>query len=476
MKKNFLQFWIAAFTLSLGGTLSHAQPNKIELPHSSLEVDNGSFWMRRWVQKDKEYTGIDLKTVTNFDSALLMTFSGADFAYLNQQAASKLESTGPNTYVWTFQDANIDYSRTYEIRNDEVLVHVVAKFRNKAPEKAFLNLVSQGMKDDPEERDREVFYYTNSSIERHKTDKDIDATEVATPVKWVGMGSRYFVLVVLPDGITPEKLLLQSTGPKAAQASLQFPVVNQALDAKFRVAFIPKKLDTLRAIDPSLDHTVNLGFFTFIAYPILWTLKFIYKYVGNYGIAIIILTILVKLLTFPLVMKSMKSMRRMAEFQPKMKALQERHKDDKETFNREMMLLMKSSGYNPMAGCFPMLLQMPIFFALYSVLYAAVELYHAPFFGWLSDLSARDHYFVTPVLMTLVMFIQQRLTPPAPGMDPAQQKVMQFMPLMFGAFMLTTPSGLCVYMLVNATFSVLQQRYLQKKYGVPGQPGMASAF
>ncbi|NDF15320.1 membrane protein insertase YidC [bacterium] len=160
-----------------------------------------------------------------------------------------------------------------------------------------------------------------------------------------------------------------------------------------------------------------------------------------------------------------------------MKALQEKHKDDKAALNMEMMQLMKQSGYNPMAGCFPMLLQMPIFFALYRVLYSAEELFDAPFAFWIHDLSAKDPLFITPVAMTLVMFLQQKLTPPSPGMDPAQRKMMMFMPLMFGGFMLTTPAGLCVYMLVNSVFSVLQQQYLNKKLGVPSHAaGMATSF
>ena len=214
-----------------------------------------------------------------------------------------------------------------------------------------------------------------------------------------------------------------------------------------------------------------------MAYPILWLLKFIYKFVHNYGVAIIILTLFIKVLTFPLTLKSIKGMRKMAEFQPKMKALQEKYKNDKESLNREMLTMMKTSGYNPMAGCFPMLIQMPVFFALYSVLDTAVELYKAPFAFWLHDLSEKDPYFITPVLMTAVMFFQQKLTPPSPGMDPAQQKVMQWMPVMFGAFMITTPSGLCIYMFVNALASAVQQLYLNKKLGVPGPvSGIASSF
>lgn len=471
MKKQILSVVLATCL----GFVSVAQGASLPLVGTRLEVDNGAFWIRKWTQNTHQ--GIDLRTVTNYDSALLMTFSGADFAGLNQARATTFKSDSPSTATWNYTDSKIDYTRTYETKDDEVMIHVVAKFKEKPPEKAFLNLVSHGMKDDPEQRDREVFYYANSKIERKNVDKEIEATEVTTPAKWVGLGSRYFIFAVIPEGAPAEKILLQSVGDKAAQASLQFPVVNNAIDLKFRVIFVPKQLDLLRSIDPSLDTTVNLGFFTFLAYPILWLLKYIYRFVGNWGLAIIVLTLLVKVLTFPLVLKSMKSMRKMSEVQPQIKALQEKYKDDKARLNQEMMSMMKTSGYNPMAGCLPMLLQMPIFFALYSVLYAAVELYRAPFPPtYIHDLSARDPYFITPILMTVVMFVQQRLTPPSPGMDETQRKVMMFMPLMFGAFMLTTPAGLCVYMLVNALASVAQQRYLNKKLGPAASTGMMTGF
>lgn len=440
------------------------------LPHSRLLLNDGAFWVHQWIMNQP--TGISLSTISSFDSALLMTFSGGDFTYLNTQKATNLKEINPNTFEWSFEDDQVDYKRIYEISGETVSVNVAIKFKNKAPEKAFLNLVSRGSNDDPESRDREVFYYTDSKIERKNVDKNIEPTTVQTPIRWVGAGSRYFVFAVLPEA-APEKLLVQSTGEYNAQASLQYPINNQTLNTKFKLVFAPKQLDTLRGIDKTLDTTVNLGFFTFIAYPILWFLKFIYKFVPNYGLAIIILTIIIKILTYPLVYKSMKGMKKMAEVQPKIKALQEKHKGNKEALNREMMEMMKTSGYNPMAGCLPMLIQMPIFFALYSVLYAAVELYRAPFAFWIHDLSLKDPYYVTPVLMCVVMFLQQKMTPPSPGMDATQRKMMMFMPLMFGAFMITTPSGLCIYMLVNSVVSVIQQQYLNKKLGVGNVAGMA---
>ncbi len=446
----------------------------VNLPSSSLNVDSGSFWIRNWAMNDQK-ENVDLKTITGYESSLLLTFSGADYAYLNQQAATQFKSLGNNVFEWSFEDSKVLYKRVYDIHDHVADISVFVQFKEKAPESAFLNVVSHGYKDDPEARYREIFYFTDSKIERHLVNKSIDAISVGTPVKWVGAGSHYFVFTVIPE-TTPQKVLLEKTAQENVQASLQYPVSNNQLSLKFKAVFAPKHLDLLRSIEKSLDTTVDLGFFAFLAYPILWTLKFIYKYVGNYGVAIILLTILIKLLTFPLVLKSMKSMRKMADFQPKMNALKEKHKDDKQAFNQEMMKVMKESGYNPMAGCFPMLLQMPIFFALYRALDTAVELKHAPFIFWLQDLAAKDPYFITPVLMSLVMFLQQKLTPPSPGMDPAQQKMMKFMPLIFGAFMLTTPAGLCVYMLVNSIVSVAQQQYLNKKLGVSGAAGIATGF
>lgn len=471
MKKSMIKIALVLSLLSINSTFAET----VSLPSSTMEVDSGAFWFRKWSMNDQKDKA-DLKTITGYESSLLLTFSGADYTYLNQQPASQFKSLGNNVFEWSYEDKKILYKRVYDIHDHVADVSVFVQFKEKAPESAFLNVVSHAMNDDPEARYREVFYFTDGNIERNLVESDLDATSVATPVKWVGAGSHYFIFTVIPE-TAPQKVLLEKTSANNVQASLQFPVTNNQINLKFKTVFAPKHLDLLRSIDKSLDTTVNLGFFAFLAYPILWTLKVIYKYVGNYGVAIILLTILIKLLTFPLVVKSMKSMRKMADFQPKMKALQEKYKDDKQAFNQEMMKVMKESGYNPMAGCFPMLLQMPIFFALYQALDTAVELKHAPFIFWIQDLSAKDPYFITPVLMTLVMFFQTKLTPPSPGMDPAQQKMMKFMPLIFGAFMITTPAGLCVYMLVNSIVSVIQQQYLNKKLGVPGAAaGLATGF
>jgi YidC/Oxa1 family membrane protein insertase len=158
-------------------------------------------------------------------------------------------------------------------------------------------------------------------------------------------------------------------------------------------------------------------------------------------------------------------MKQMARLQPELQKLRDKHADDKEAQNRAVLEFMRGNGYNPAAGCLPMLIQMPIFFALYRVLYSSIELYHAPFMFWIKDLSAHDPFYVTPVLMSVTMFLQQKLSP-STATDPVQQKMMMMMPLIFGAFMLSLPSGLTLYMLVNALVSIIQQLIMNKKLNI----------
>jgi YidC/Oxa1 family membrane protein insertase len=246
-------------------------------------------------------------------------------------------------------------------------------------------------------------------------------------------------------------------------------VTGNSITVPVRAYFGPKELRILRQVDPTLDNTIDLGWFQLFAYPLLKLLKFFYEYVKNYGVAIILLTVLIKILTYPLNYKSMKSMKDMSRLQPQLQKLKEKYKDDKEALNREMLTLMRTHGYNPIMGCVPMIIQMPIFFALYRVLYSSIELLHAPFAFWIKDLSSHDPFYVTPVLLSATMFFQQKLSPQT-ATDPAQQKMMQFMPLIFGAMMINLPSGLTLYMLTNAIVSIIQQVILNKKLDIPRAP------
>jgi len=192
----------------------------------------------------------------------------------------------------------------------------------------------------------------------------------------------------------------------------------------------------------------------------LWLLKFFYNLIHNYGVAIILLTIVIKLILYPLTHKSFKSMKEMQKIQPKITALREKYKDNKEMLNKEIMTLYRTQKVNPLGGCLPMLLQIPVFFALYKVLLDSIELRHAPFIFWIQDLSAKDPYYITPILMGASMFIQQKMTPQVG--DPTQAKLMLMLPIVFTFMFLNFPSGLVIYWLVNNLLSIAQQFYINK--------------
>jgi YidC/Oxa1 family membrane protein insertase len=238
----------------------------------------------------------------------------------------------------------------------------------------------------------------------------------------------------------------------------------------------PKEYDLLHAIGGGVEDTLNFGLFGPISVLFLKALHWIHGVVGNYGVAIILLTVAIRLLLFPLMHTSTVSMRRMQKLQPKVKEIQARYKKKKgdpqarAKMNQEMMELYKQEGVNPMGGCLPMLVQLPILWALYRLFLSAIELRHAPFFGWIQDLSAKDPYYITPILMTATMWLQQRLAPQVG--DPQQQRIMRMMPFIFGFMFLQFPSGLVLYWLTNNVLTIIQQ---EVTFRLLGERGKASA-
>ncbi|MCQ8880050.1 membrane protein insertase YidC [Pseudoalteromonas shioyasakiensis] len=223
----------------------------------------------------------------------------------------------------------------------------------------------------------------------------------------------------------------------------------------------PKESDTLEAIHPNLDLTVDYGWLWFISQPLFVLLKWLYGILGNWGLAIIAITIIVKSLMYPLTKAQYTSMAKMRALQPKMAALKEKYGDDRQKFGQATMEMYRKEKVNPMGGCFPILLQMPIFLALFYVFLESTELRHAEFYLWLTDLSAMDPYYVLPVLFGLSMFITQKLQPMTVT-DPMQQKMMTFMPVIFSVFFLWFPSGLVLYWLVSNLISIAQMLYIYR--------------
>ena len=412
---------------------------------------------------------IELKHVTHQEGDGEVAFDATEFAYLAGVQGRLV--VGGQEAKWEYEDDKILFSRTmaFDPAKPYVDLTISAQFKTRRPSYMFVSLASRSPVDDPEAQDRQLLYWSNKSIERVQTSDEVKLVDITTPVKWIGAASRYFTLTVVNRSQVEPRGLVQQVVEKTGRASLVYQIGANSISVPVRVFFGPKKLDLLRSVDTTLDTTVDFGWFTVIAYPLLKMMNWFYHVFGNYGVSIILLTIVVNIITYPLTYKSMKGMREMSRIQPQLQKLREKHKDDKEALNREMLSLMKSHGYNPMAGCWPILVQMPVFIALYRVLYSAVELYQAPFMLWMQDLSAKDPYYVTPVLMSLLMFLQQKMTPNT-ATDPTQAKMMQFMPLIFGLFMLTLPSGLTVYMLVNSLVGILRQYYLNKKFGITNVP------
>lgn len=279
----------------------------------------------------------------------------------------------------------------------------------------------------------------------------------------VSVGSQYFTALVLDKSqIVPEVKLVADVTNKLALAEVTYKPTQLAPEMTFSEIFYvgPKSIDVLKSIDPELAGVIDFGFFGTISRPLLYVMKAFHGFVGNWGFAIILLTLLVRLCVLPFNLMSAKSMKAMQRVQPTIAALREKYKDDAMRLNTEMMAVMKQNGANPVGGCLPMLIQIPVFFALYRVIGSSVELYNSPFIFWIHDLSSHDPFYVLPVLMAVFMFIQQKLTPST--VDPTQAKIMMFLPLVFSVFMLQLPAGLTLYMVVSTLFGITQQYFIMR--------------
>ncbi|MBI2521424.1 MAG: membrane protein insertase YidC [Bdellovibrio sp.] len=273
--------------------------------------------------------------------------------------------------------------------------------------------------------------------------------------KWFGVDHDYHLFVMTSASPWPARVVVQEAGIMTLSTS----VPTQVFEGEF--VYSKKNYDMLSALGSSLELSVDFGILGVIAVPILRGLQFFYKYIPNYGIAIILLTIVIRLITFPLQYKSFVSMKKMQVLQPELAKLKEKYKDDAPRLQKETMELFKRSGANPLGGCLPLLAQMPIFFAFYKVLYAAVELVGSPFYGWIHDLSVKDPIFVLPIIMIVLMFLQQKMTPSTTA-DPMQQRIMLLMPIVFGFIMKDLPSGLVLYICVSTLIGILQQMLVFK--------------
>jgi YidC/Oxa1 family membrane protein insertase len=295
-------------------------------------------------------------------------------------------------------------------------------------------------------------------------------------VSWTGFVDSYFMTAVVPangNAVTVTQQGSEKQARTVISEGIQGIGGQESKSYAYTLYFGPKKLKILEAAGHDLAQSVDFGWFDIIGKPMLWLLNFFYQFIGNYGIAIILLTVLIKAVFWPITQKGMKSMKNLQKLQPKIAKLRERYKDDPAKMNQEIMTLYKTYKVNPLGGCLPILIQIPFFIALYQVLMAAIELRHAPFMLWINDLSSPDRLgigFDIPYLhgipiMTLLMgasmYIQQKMTPTAA--DPMQARIMQFLPIVFTIMFINFASGLVLYWFVNNLLSILQQYLINRQ-------------
>lgn len=282
---------------------------------------------------------------------------------------------------------------------------------------------------------------------------------------WAAMVQHYFLSAWIPPNNETFNYYSQVSNGDVYTLGMIGPAMTVAAGAQMltgaRLYVGPEIMDRLKAVAPSLDLTIDYGILWFISAALFWFMKEIYNFVGNWGWSIVLVTLAVKILFYHLSAKSYRSMAAMRNLQPRLQMLKERYGEDRQKLTQATMELYKQEKINPFGGCLPVLVQIPVFIALYWVLLESVELRQAPFILWIHDLSVKDPYFVLPILMGLTMFIQQRLNPPPP--DPMQAKIMQFLPVVFTFLFFNFPAGLVLYWVVNNTLSILQQWYIMNK-------------
>jgi YidC/Oxa1 family membrane protein insertase len=376
----------------------------------------------------------------------------------------------------------VEVHKIYTFKRDSYVVDVALDLRNTgaAPVSTYgyFQLTHDGTPDSPTNSVAATFgaqsfigfgIYTNERKYQkvHLSDLDKGKSDHAPQADngWLAFVQHYFVSAWLPaegvhrDYVTEKRPDGIYAGRVMIPASVA-PGATSRVSAPLYVG--PQEQKRLRAAAPGFDLVVDYGFLAIIAWPLFWLLEKFHALTGNWGVAIILLTVLIKLIFFPLSAASYKSMAKMKLVTPRLTKIREQYANDRQKMNQAMMELYKTEKINPLGGCFPILVQIPVFIALYWVLLAAIELRHAPFILWIKDLSALDPYYVLPILMTVTMVLQTKMNPVPP--DPVQAQVMKFMPFVFSIFFFFFPAGLVLYWLVNNILSILQQWQIQRMF------------
>lgn len=375
-------------------------------------------------------------------------------------------------------EEGLEINKTFTLTRGSYLIDVAYDIKNQGTSAWTGYMNTQLLRRSPQEDKTSLFHmgsFTGASYSvpgesryRKLSFKDMrkNNLDVEAHGGWIAMQQHYFLSAWIPNANETNRFYTRSmrndyTIGNISPAIIVQPAQTQNISSKLYVG--PEITSILKEISPGLDLTVDYGWLWFISQLLFSLMKSIYNFVGNWGLAIILVTVLIKLAFYRLSAKSYKSMAGMRKLQPKLQALRERYGDDKAKMSQATMELYRSEKINPLGGCLPILIQIPVFIALYWVLVESVELRQANFVFWIHDLASPDPYYVLPIIMGLSMLIQQKLNPAPP--DPMQAKVMMFLPVVFTILFLNFPAGLVLYWTINNSLSILQQWYITRKYG-----------
>ncbi len=447
-------------------------------------------WKIKQYREEVEPNSDPVNLVTTTDDHLLplsLYFSGptSEVIYEVDKKSLRLEREGEEGrigFTWTLPELLcikkefVFFADTYQAE-----LFVTINNLSESPLRGIVSLEWISQKDQSKKGRTYGYVGPVAMIGEKLETKDLKETNEYPNIRWAGFEDKYFISALIPRD-SPDiglkvKKIVEDKERIVESTALNHPQVviapQRSLDQRYSLYFGPKERKLLESLGVGLEKAIDYGWFDSIARPLFRVLNIFYSFTKNYGLAIIILTILIKILFYPLTQKSFQSMKEMQKLQPKMTALREKYKNDKEKLNRELMQLYRTEKINPLGGCLPMILQIPVFIALYQALWNSIELRHTPFIWWINDLSAPEKLFsiplfgfdlpfrVLPLIMGVTMYLQQKMTPVAG--DPRQAKMMQWMPIFFTFLFWGFPSGLVLYWLVNNVLTIIQQYLIRKK-------------
>lgn len=452
---------------------------KLKQYHLTTDPDSPFIELVNLEENGGDFIKINFDKHSNPKNEKIMYHVKEDSIYLDPESSPR-ELTFSSTTSEGFS-----LHQTFRFYPDRYNIDLLIKLVNNSDKQFEGNLRAQLTNLPP--KDKKSYYsfvgialLLNDELEEIKPEKMKEERDISGKIGWMAYEDDYFLRAIIPEDQTEGRFKGRLLTSGILNATYIMPSIalqsSEQVSSRFTLYLGPRDLDILKQMGKKLDLAINFGWTDIIAKPLLYALRFFNGYVNNFGVSIIILTILIKIIFWPLTHKSYKSMKEMQKLQPLMAKMREKYKDNKEQMNKELMGLYKTYKVNPMGGCLPMVIQIPVFFALFRILGNSIELRHAPFIFWINDLSAPGRLFNFPfqipfmsppygipvltLLMGASMFIQQKMTP-TPG-DPTQAKIMMFLPVIFTAMFINFPSGLVLYWLTNNLLSIGQQYRIKK--------------